>query len=362
MTTQHADRNLRIWLTGLCTLPMLACASTQPSVELRNARAEYQKAERGPAAQLAPADLHEAHETLAKAEAAYREDAMAPDSRDLAYIAWRRAQLAEAKAEMARAEQVRADASQRMTALQRQQAEATKNRLSQTQQELAEQQRAMQNQSQQYSSERERMQAEQQNRLRTEQQARLDAERKAKEAEDKLSKLAEIRHDDRGTVLTLSGSVLFASGKSTLLPGAAQKLDQVATALKDSQGKLVVEGYTDSRGSDSKNQVLSLARAEAVRSYLITHGVPNEQIAAVGMGESNPIADNGTAEGRANNRRVEIVIQPSSQPAGPGTPATPEGGQKGKKAKDAKEGKDSKSTHDKKSGDTKYDSGDDLKD
>jgi outer membrane protein OmpA-like peptidoglycan-associated protein len=352
MTTQHANRTVRMWLTGLCTLPMLACAATQPSVELTNARNEYAKAEKGIAAKLAPADLHEAHATLAKAEAAFQEDAMAPDSRDLAYIAWRRAQLAQAKAEMARAEQVRADAAQRMTALQAQQAAATRERLSQTQKELADQQQQMQNQSQQFRNDRDRMQAE-----------RAEADRKAKEAEDKLSKLAEIRHDDRGTVLTLSGSVLFASGKSRLLPSASRKLDQVAQALKETEGKLVIEGYTDSRGSDAKNQVLSLARAQAVRSYLITHGVADDKVAAVGMGESNPIADNKSTEGRANNRRVEIVIQPVSQPAGPGTPTTPgKDDDKGKKSKAGDKSKEPKGTHDKKSGDTKIDSGDDLKD
>lgn len=74
--------------------------------------------------------------------------------------------------------------------------------------------------------------------------------------------------------------------------------------------KIVVEGHTDSQGSDSSNQALSERRAQAVVSFLVSRGVSAEQIRAQGLGESRPIADNNSPEGRANNRRVEIVIQP----------------------------------------------------
>ena len=86
--------------------------------------------------------------------------------------------------------------------------------------------------------------------------------------------------------------------------------DQVAEALKqqDAQKRMVVEGHTDSMGSDSTNQPLSLNRATAVRNYLVSRGVASDRITATGMGSSHPIVDNKTAENRANNRRVEIVI------------------------------------------------------
>ena len=269
---------------------------------------------------------------------------------------------------MSRAEQVRAEAVQRAQMIQQQQAAATKHQLSQTQRDLAAQQQQSQSQM-----------AEQQTRLQTEQLARAQAEEAARIAEQKLAKLVEIRHDDRGTVLSLSGSVLFGSGKSALLRTGLRRLDQVAQALKTTKGRMVVEGYTDSRGRDAKNLALSEARAKTVRAYLISRGVASDQVVAVGLGESNPIADNATAEGRANNRRVEIVIEPGSQPAGPATPGAPgmtEGDEdQGKvkapdetgkdmkvkdKAKKAKV-KDVKGT-DKKAGDTKYDDSDDLKD
>jgi outer membrane protein OmpA-like peptidoglycan-associated protein len=112
-------------------------------------------------------------------------------------------------------------------------------------------------------------------------------------------------------VITLSGSVLFASGKYVLLETAKTKLDQVAEALK-AQGddrKMIIEGHTDSQGSDAINVPLSLNRANAVREYLISRGVDANKVTAVGIGSSRPLLDNGSAENRANNRRVEIVIQ-----------------------------------------------------
>jgi outer membrane protein OmpA-like peptidoglycan-associated protein len=115
-------------------------------------------------------------------------------------------------------------------------------------------------------------------------------------------------------VITLSGSVLFASNKADMLPAGRAKLDDVANALtKDAPtGKIVVDGYTDSRGSDALNQDLSQRRAETVRAYLVARGVPTDRITAQGMGAADPIADNASAEGRADNRRVELVVQPSA--------------------------------------------------
>jgi outer membrane protein OmpA-like peptidoglycan-associated protein len=112
-------------------------------------------------------------------------------------------------------------------------------------------------------------------------------------------------------VVTVPGSISFASGKAKLLPSAHAQLSQVAAALKRANGnsKIVVEGYTDSSGSTHKNQELSQQRAEAVRQALEEEVVPAERVSAVGYGESRPIADNSSPEGRATNRRVEIVVQ-----------------------------------------------------
>jgi outer membrane protein OmpA-like peptidoglycan-associated protein len=126
-----------------------------------------------------------------------------------------------------------------------------------------------------------------------------------------LEEMGKVKEEARGTVITLDGSVLFASGKYDLLPIARQKLTDIAHALKD-QGfkKITVEGHTDSRGSESTNRMLSENRAMAVRTLLVSEGIEPDKITAIGLGESRPIADNSTPEGRANNRRVEIIVVP----------------------------------------------------
>ena len=112
-------------------------------------------------------------------------------------------------------------------------------------------------------------------------------------------------------VITLSGSVLFASNKDALLPAAQERLGQVADALKTQDDhKIVVEGHTDSQGSAASNQGLSERRAQSVVSYLVSRGVPTDKIRAQGLGPNRPVSDNATVEGRANNRRVEIIVQP----------------------------------------------------
>ena len=137
--------------------------------------------------------------------------------------------------------------------------------------------------------------------------ARLEAEAQARA---KLEGLGTVKQDERGLVLTITGSVLFASDEAELLPAAARQLDAVAEALADQPGdqEILVEGHADNKGPETYNQDLSLARAEAVRSYLGRRGVDPSHIRAVGFGETSPVASNRTAEGRADNRRVEIVL------------------------------------------------------
>ena len=112
-------------------------------------------------------------------------------------------------------------------------------------------------------------------------------------------------------VITLSGGVLFASAKAELLPEAVIKLNTVAEALtqQDPDSKMVVEGHTDSQGAAGYNQDLSQRRAEAVRAHLVSRGIAADRITAQGFGLTRPVADNTSTEGRANNRRVEIVVQ-----------------------------------------------------
>jgi outer membrane protein OmpA-like peptidoglycan-associated protein len=99
-----------------------------------------------------------------------------------------------------------------------------------------------------------------------------------------------------------------------LLPGARVKLGEVADALskQDPLSKIVVEGHTDSQGGVSYNQDLSQHRAQAVLDYLVSRGVSADRVSAQGFGSTRSVADNNSPEGRANNRRVEIVVQPTA--------------------------------------------------
>jgi outer membrane protein OmpA-like peptidoglycan-associated protein len=111
---------------------------------------------------------------------------------------------------------------------------------------------------------------------------------------------------ERKKSLVLQG-VNFEFNKSRLTLDAQKVLDFVAQSLKDNPTATVeVGGYTDDKGSSAYNQRLSLARARAVRAYLIQRGIPADQLTAAGYGESRPVASNATEEGRAQNRRVEL--------------------------------------------------------
>jgi outer membrane protein OmpA-like peptidoglycan-associated protein len=108
------------------------------------------------------------------------------------------------------------------------------------------------------------------------------------------------------TTVELRG-VSFETGKARLLPQSIQVLDEVAAALiANPQWRVEVAGYTDNTGSAAVNRRLSLARASAVRAYLVQRGVPASRLVARGYGPADPVASNATAAGRARNRRVEL--------------------------------------------------------
>src|SRR5580658_10135623 len=120
--------------------------------------------------------------------------------------------------------------------------------------------------------------------------------------------ILETRDTARGLVVNMS-DVLFDSGKFTLRPLAREKLAKISgIVLAYPTLKLAVEGNTDSVGTEAYNQQLSEQRAEGVRSYLTHEGVPQSSTTSEGFGKSRPIASNDTAEGRQQNRRVELVV------------------------------------------------------
>ena len=140
-------------------------------------------------------------------------------------------------------------------------------------------------------------------------EARL-AKEEATNLAQKYQELQELnaKMTHRGLVLTL-GDVLFDVGQSTLTQGAGRALDKLVNFLSENPQRMVlIEGHTDNVGSTTYNIDLSLRRAEAVTAALVEKGIENERIVTKGYGEAYPIADNNTALGKQQNRRVEIVV------------------------------------------------------
>ncbi|MEX2131631.1 MAG: OmpA family protein [Pseudohongiellaceae bacterium] len=140
--------------------------------------------------------------------------------------------------------------------------------------------------------------------------ARSDADTARAETEELQRQINALnaRTTDRGLVVTL-GDVLFATGMSELRGGTPENLDNLANFLnRYSSRTVLIEGHTDSVGTDSSNLGLSQRRADSVQAYLVGRGVNRSRIGTSGMGESLPIADNETPTGRQQNRRVEVII------------------------------------------------------
>jgi outer membrane protein OmpA-like peptidoglycan-associated protein len=300
MKTQITSLLATVAFAGL----MGGCATTAPT-ELVEARTAYTASNNGLAAKLTPTELHDAWIVLSKANKEFDEHGDTTACRDYAYIANNKLQLADVKARTELDRQKIAEAVKAGVTVRDNQVKTTRAALSSTREQLKEERRDSNAKTAEIEKTAEQLEAEK--------QARLSAEAKLAGAMKDLATIAAIKEEARGLVITLSGSILFASNKFALLNTAMTKLDQVAEALKaqDSDRRMVVEGHTDSQGSDRINQPLSLNRANAVRDYLVAHGVDNDKITAVGMGSSRPLLDNKNAENRANNRRVEIIIQPS---------------------------------------------------
>jgi outer membrane protein OmpA-like peptidoglycan-associated protein len=263
----------------------LGCGSAVPPRQLLDARAAYNEARLGKAAELAPAELHTAKVSLNAAEQAFTDDPESAETYALAYVALRTAQLvqtqASTKAAKADLDQVQREIDQRES-----------DEMSRTRTELMQVRRD----------------------LSSERAARVAAESRERDAMQRLAAAAavNVKEEARGTVIILPGSVLFSSGNYELTPEAVHKLSMVADTLAPQARThdILVEGHTDSRGTPTSNQVLSESRARAVMDFLVSRGVSAHSITSVGIGQARPIADNATADGRANNRRVEIIIRP----------------------------------------------------
>ena len=260
---------------------LLACASApQRNESVEEARSEVQKLSQEPLAQQAAStDIEAARNNLQRADMALQQRKSPEEVNHLAYLALRHAQAGQARVEAARARQ-----------------------------EVAQ-------------TEQERNRIVLQTRERETQQARSEAETAKGAAQSAQSQLANARQElqdlqakqtDRGMIVTLS-DVLFDSGRATLKPGADRALDRLAQFLKGNpRTRVIVEGHTDSVGSEAYNEELSQRRAQAVTEALSARGVPADQYQARGLGKEYPVASNETPAGRQQNRRVEIVFSDES--------------------------------------------------
>lgn len=262
-------------MNKLLTLPTvlamaigLAACSSQPNQNLEQARGQFTQLQSDArSSQLAALETEDAAKMLERAEKAYLNDADEEKVDQLAYLTKRRVELAEQTIALRTAEQDIEKAS----------AKRAEARLESREEQLKRQQDEIR---------------------------RLQQDLQAKQTE-------------RGTLVTF-GDVLFDYDKSDLKPAGMRDIQKLAEFLKENPDrKLVVEGYTDSTGSDAYNQQLSERRAESVRRALTRAGVDMQRIQTVGYGKQYPVASNDSNSGRAMNRRVEVTISNDDQRVAP---------------------------------------------
>ena len=124
---------------------------------------------------------------------------------------------------------------------------------------------------------------------------------------------AEVVRDGDKVYVALPSGILFDTGKDTLKPTAKESLSKAAATLKNSETTIIIQGHTDSTGTDAVNQPLSERRADRVRDYLAAYGVPGSRMSAIGYGSSRPAVPNDSDANRALNRRVQLEISPNEK-------------------------------------------------
>lgn len=262
-----------LWCSLLAAGALGGCASTREVppqlISARQAQAELQASD---AEEYAPAEYDRATRLLMAAECSHARE------QDEDRVARRACQARqEAQAAQATAEENRLLAQSQQEALKSAQSEAESLR-----------------------------QAEAAARATAEEESRrlAEAQEEARRLEEELG----FQQTQKGRVLTMTGTTLFGFDSDQLLRTAERKLDRVAEVLSSVEEPLILEGYTDSVGNAQYNEQLSERRATAVKDYLVARGVDAERIRVEARGELDPVAPNDSPEGRALNRRVELVL------------------------------------------------------
>lgn len=293
-------------LSSAVAAAVLAGCSTLPAdnARLTEARNDYRIAQDDPQVRaLAPVELRQAGDALARADESWTRKASPAETDHWAYIARQRVAIARESGTQKAAEGVVA------------QAQASRDRVrlaARTEQADAAQRNAEAAQRGAESARREAQASQQQS-----QDARLQAAASQREAADAQARSSELetqlrdlnaKQTPRGVVVTI-GDVLFETGNAQLRAGGLQNVEKLAGFLKRfPQRQALIEGYTDSVGSESHNLALSARRADAVRGAIVGMGVGRERLRTEGYGEAHPVAANDSSSGRQLNRRVEILL------------------------------------------------------
>jgi outer membrane protein OmpA-like peptidoglycan-associated protein len=320
-------KNFRLASASLISAAVLAACNTLPASDspIMLARADYASAQANPQVNaLAPLELKQAGDALDRANAASakREDDKVVDH--LAYVAKQQVTIARETAAQKAAEQAvaavgaerdrvrleartrEADSAQRSAELSQRQAEGARRSAEASQRQSEESQRSAESSQRVAMAERQAATDAQQASASARQQA-MDAEGRARQLEAQLAAL-EARKTERGMVITL-GDVLFDTNRAQLSMGGMRNVQKLADFFKQYPKRTVmIEGFTDSTGTQGRNQGLSNERADSVRVALLGMGVNADRITSRGYGESYPVAGNETAAGRQLNRRVEVVV------------------------------------------------------
>jgi outer membrane protein OmpA-like peptidoglycan-associated protein len=286
-----------------CAGLLVGCA-TAPPAELINARQAYQHASAGQAAQLVPAELHKAQVALAIAEKSFQDDPKSFHTRDLAYVADRKAKMAEAFATTAAGNATTAKANKDYQATQ---TEIVKN----TKEDLAAEQKARLDVEARRVQDSTNAVAE----AARVKEANIAEARRIKDSTNAALLLAEQKSNDtvfvliKGKTVVLRG-VNFEFNKAILTKDSERILWRAYNAMvANPDVRVVITGHTDNVGGQKSNQVLSLKRAQAVKNWLVKKGIASNRMRTVGRGLNEPVASNETDEGRAENRRMEFYVE-----------------------------------------------------
>lgn len=294
--TTYTSRPRVAALAMATALALGACATTPPSSALlADAHSAFDRAQADPQIGTnSNVELQKAKQLLDTADAA-RANREKPEVVDhYAYLARQQVQIAEQRSVQKVAEQAVAAS----------EGERTRIQLSARERETEAARRQAQ-----------AAQARAEGAQQMAQQANANADEQRRRAEQLQSDLASLQtqRTERGLVVTLGNDVLFDTGRAELKGGAGRALDQLAKFMTEHpERSVLVEGFTDSTGSDQLNKDLSQRRAEAVRTALVTRGISADRVASVGYGEQYAIASNDNSGGRQLNRRVEVVISDES--------------------------------------------------